>query len=270
MSATKTNHMNSSLKLFTQPDVLHQIAIAPLQKFLNQFTDPASGLSSLNWESPYFCSELARLFTQAESLPPPVREILLLLESAASPENCDRLAAIAQQCLPNLCVSEFHPLALALELWLASPDDLSQFHSPALRSASDEGGSSSSKNHSPASRNQNPKGIQSFSPGSPSAGQSGSDRGYPGFEALNVHDPEWVAPELRPQALDNCITPQASIQESTNPQIQQSNNASSSRAASSESPRPVGRLGASRWWRRWERIGSSREANCDQRNSPSP
>jgi hypothetical protein len=118
--------MNSSLKLFTQSDILHQIGVGPLQKFLNQFTDSDSWLSSLDSDSPYLCSDLARLFTQPRSLSPRLCETLLLLESAAAPEHHDRLAALAQQRLPDLCVTEFHPLALALELWLTFPDDLQQ------------------------------------------------------------------------------------------------------------------------------------------------
>src|SRR6266436_2369765 len=127
MSVTKTKHMNSSLNLFTQPDILHQIGIASLQKFLNRFTDSNSGLSSPNPDSPYFSSELARVFAQPQSLSSRLCETLVLLEAAASAENYERLAAIAQQRLPGFCVSEFHPLAIALEIWLAFPDDLSQF-----------------------------------------------------------------------------------------------------------------------------------------------
>jgi len=45
----------------------------------------------------------------------------------------------------------------------------------------------------PIFETRNPKGIQSFSPGLPSIGQSGSDRGYPGFQPLERHNPERVA-----------------------------------------------------------------------------
>jgi hypothetical protein len=120
--------MSSSLNLFTQPDILHQIGIASLQKLLNQFTE--SDLGCLNSDSPYLCSELARVFAQPQSLSSRLCETLVLLETAASAENYERLAAIAQQRLPGFCVSEFHPLALALELWLNCPDDLSQFAPP--------------------------------------------------------------------------------------------------------------------------------------------
>jgi hypothetical protein len=138
--------MNSSLKLFTQPDLLLQLNRESWQALFSHFAASDPQFSPLNLNSPYFASELARIFAQVQSLSPQLRETLLLLESAASPENSARLSAIAQQRFPNLCISEFHPLALALELWLAFPDDLTQFHpsSPALRSASDEGGSSSS------------------------------------------------------------------------------------------------------------------------------
>src|SRR6266436_2635900 len=137
MSVTKTKHMNSSLNLFTQPDILHQIGIASLQKFLNRFTDSNSGLSSPNPDSPYFSSELARVFAQPQSLSSRLCETLVLLEAAASAENYDRLAAIAQQRLPTLCVSEFHPLALALELWLTCPDDFPPLHSSSSSSSDD-------------------------------------------------------------------------------------------------------------------------------------
>src|SRR5436190_23523299 len=139
--------MNSSLKLFTQSDILHQIGVVSLQKLLTQFTDSNAGLSSLNSNSPYYTSEVARVFTQPQSLSAPLRETLLLLESAASPENHDRLAALAQQRLPDLYVTEFHPLALALELWLSFPDDLIHLCSSSS-SKPGEGGPSSSGNSS--------------------------------------------------------------------------------------------------------------------------
>ena len=125
--------MNSSLKLFTQADVLQQIGMRPLQTFLSHFADSDPQFASLAPDSPYYFSELSRLFTL--SLSQRVSEILALLEHATSPEHCDRLAAIAQQKLPNLSGSEFHPLALALELWLAFPDDLSPFDGSAGRAA---------------------------------------------------------------------------------------------------------------------------------------
>jgi hypothetical protein len=136
--------MNSSLKLFTQPDILQHIGIDSLQKFLNRFTDSNSELSSLNSSSPYYTSELARVFSQPHSLSAGLRETLLLLESAASPQNHDHLATLAQQRLPDLCVTEFHPLAIALELWLAFPDDLAQL----CASSSSSSSSSSSGNTS--------------------------------------------------------------------------------------------------------------------------
>jgi protein ImuB len=43
----------------------------------------------------------------------------------------------------------------------------------------------------------NPKGIASISPGLPRIGRSGSDRGYPGTKASNVHNPERGASNAR-------------------------------------------------------------------------
>src|SRR5882724_10571805 len=105
MTATNTKCMNSRLTLFTQSDILQQIGIGSLQKFLNQFTDSDPQFTSLVPESPYYLCELSRLF--ALSLSPHLVKTLLLLETAASPENYDRLTVVAQQRLPNLCVTEF-------------------------------------------------------------------------------------------------------------------------------------------------------------------
>jgi hypothetical protein len=117
--------MNSSLKLFTQSDILLQLGVGPLHRFLSHFTDSDPQFASLASDSPYYFSELSRLF--AHSLSARVIETLLLLESAASPENYEALAAAVQARFPNLSVTEFHPLALALELWLNFPDDLEKF-----------------------------------------------------------------------------------------------------------------------------------------------
>lgn len=119
--------MNCTLQLFTQPDLLLNISRESLQKLLNHFAAPDPDLSLLDLSSPYFSSELARFFARTQSLSPHLRETLLRLESAASPENYERLSTLAETRIP--CASEFHPLALALELWLASPDELSQLTS---------------------------------------------------------------------------------------------------------------------------------------------
>src|SRR5690242_4904294 len=53
-----------------------------------------------------------------------------------------------------------------------------------------------SLSRSPLPSAENPKGIPPQSPGLPRRGQSGSDRGYPGFEASVFDNPEKVAPRL--------------------------------------------------------------------------
>jgi len=162
--------MNSSLKLFTQSDILHQIGIDSLQKVLSHFTDSDPQLSCLNTESPYFCSELARLFTQPQSLSPRLCETLVLAEAAALPEHHVRLAALAQQRLPDLCVTEFHPIALAIELWLACPVDLAQFNGSAARAARSENvppGEPSNEHAAPTELAEGPRDIGSYRHGAP-------------------------------------------------------------------------------------------------------
>jgi ATP-dependent Lhr-like helicase len=60
---------------------------------------------------------------------------------------------------------------------------------------------------------QNPEGIPRQCPGLPSVGQSGSDRGYPGIEASNVHNPERVAPDV-PDAMVPGTWPHCAIVDS--------------------------------------------------------
>src|ERR1041385_3244880 len=47
------------------------------------------------------------------------------------------------------------------------------------------------------SRRMNPKGIPPQIRGLPSIGQPGSGRGYPGFVATHLHNPEWVVSVVR-------------------------------------------------------------------------
>src|SRR6266567_3512194 len=118
------------LKYFSQPEILQQIGIARLFKFLDEYADDLEVANILLptpvSESDDHFDSLAALLASPGLLPERLRTDLLALEEAAAPENRDRLQAAIAHRIPSVSLANCCPLDCALELWFAAPDELSQ------------------------------------------------------------------------------------------------------------------------------------------------
>src|SRR6266567_5862859 len=118
------------LKYFSQPEILQQIGIARLFKFLDEYADDLEVANILLptpvSESDDHFDSLAALLASPGLLPERLRTALLALEEAAAPENRDRLQAAIAHRIPSVSLANCCPLDCALELWFAAPDELSQ------------------------------------------------------------------------------------------------------------------------------------------------
>src|SRR6185436_8074245 len=81
---------------------------------------------ALNGE--YF-SDLAALLARPDTLPASLRNTLLVLEHAATPENDWKVQDAIHRRIPRVLVSRTCPLDRVLDLWFLVPDELSQFNS---------------------------------------------------------------------------------------------------------------------------------------------
>src|SRR6266852_3771253 len=125
---------------FTQSPILRQIGHRRLARLLNPFDEDlkAAGLVLAEpdpQDDDYF-ADLANALSIAERLPGRLRQTLLTIELAASPENEMPLWRAINRRIPGVSVSHDCALDRALELWFLAPDEFSQFISP----KSDEGG----------------------------------------------------------------------------------------------------------------------------------
>src|SRR6266446_7042837 len=117
------------LHYFSQPAILQQIGVRRLGKFLDGFSDDVQAANILlpdpeSENGDYF--NLLAAAIGASVLPARLRAALLTLETAASPENQDRLDSTIQRRIPCVSLSNY-PVDRALELWFLVPEELSQF-----------------------------------------------------------------------------------------------------------------------------------------------
>src|SRR5260221_10823775 len=122
------------LNYFTQTPILRQIGHRRLAKLLNPFNEDLKA-SNLMLPEPdpqnddYF-ADLANALSITERLPRRLRETLLTIELAASPENDKPLWCVINRRLPGVSVADDCALDRALDLWFLAPEELSQFITP--------------------------------------------------------------------------------------------------------------------------------------------
>ena len=124
------------LSQFTQPAILRQIGHVRLAMFFEGFEQdlaaaPLVPLITINPELSTDLAPVADILATPALLPERLRAALLTLETAASPENRDRLNDALFRRLPCISLKRECPLDCALELWFAVPDELPQFESGA-------------------------------------------------------------------------------------------------------------------------------------------
>jgi hypothetical protein len=137
---TPADNSNGSLHYFIQPAILQQIGTRRLAKLLNAFGDDCKTANivppSDSENEDYFPSLADGLASPA--LPGRLRAALLSLETAAAPENRDRLDSTIQRRIPCVSLAGCCPLDCALELWFQVPEELSQFQTNGALASSPE------------------------------------------------------------------------------------------------------------------------------------
>src|SRR5260221_11330986 len=132
------------LNYFTQTPILQKIGHRRLAKLLNPFNDDIKAASLIlpdpDHENDDYFADLANVLSIAERLPGRLRQTLLTIQLAASPENDKPLWCAINRRIPGVSVSHDCALDRALDLWFAAPEEFSQFAPPALHSLG-EGGS---------------------------------------------------------------------------------------------------------------------------------
>ena len=119
------------LNYFTQTPILRQIGHRRLAMLLNPFDQDlkAGGLvlpEPDRQDDDYF-ADLANALSIAERLPGRLRQTLLTIELAASPENEMPLWRAIHRRIPGVSVSQDCPLDRALELWFLAPEEFTAF-----------------------------------------------------------------------------------------------------------------------------------------------
>jgi len=137
-----------SLKVFTNPAILQSIGHIRIAKFLDSVSDdfraanvllpapPDPAYPTLDSANANYFHSVAAILSAPAGLTENLLKTLLTLESAASPENDDRLREAIQRRIPCVSLAGLCPLDCALELYFLVPDELVQFVPP----KSDEGG----------------------------------------------------------------------------------------------------------------------------------
>ena len=119
--------------LFTQPSILKEIGHPRLAKLLHGFEqdlkDSNLSLPDPDAQNGEYFSDLAALFARPDTLPASLRNTLLVLEHAATPENDAKVQDAIHRRIPRVLVSRTCPLDRVLDLWFLVPDELSQFNS---------------------------------------------------------------------------------------------------------------------------------------------
>jgi hypothetical protein len=120
-----------NLKLFTQPEILEQIGSRRLEKLFNAFRGDLDTehiiLPTPESQNGSYFGSLAATLGSGTKLPDRLRNTLLALETATSPENRSLLDAAIQLRIPTVAVSENCVLDRALELWFHAPEEFSAF-----------------------------------------------------------------------------------------------------------------------------------------------
>src|SRR6266576_4375903 len=126
--------------LFTQPSILKEIGHPRLAKLLHGFEqdlkDSNLSLPDPDAQNGEYFSDLAALFARPDTLPASLRNTLLVLEHAATPENDAKVQDAVHRRIPRVFVSRTCPLDRVLDLWFLVPDELSQFIPVAQTSSS--------------------------------------------------------------------------------------------------------------------------------------
>src|SRR6266481_5460792 len=130
------------LNYFTQSSILRQIGHRRLAKLLNPFDEVLKAASLVlpvpDPQNDDYFADLANALSLAERLPGHLRQTLLTIELAASPENEMPLWRAIKRRLPGVSVSDDCALDRALDLWFLAADEFSQFIAPVHDSASPE------------------------------------------------------------------------------------------------------------------------------------
>src|SRR5207245_3222791 len=114
-----TPQPSTPLHYFSQPAILQQIGVRRLAKLLDGFSDDLRAANVLlpdaESENGDYFNLLAAVF-RAAVLPARLHTALFTLETAASPENQDRLDSTIQRRIPCVSLSNCS-VDRALELW---------------------------------------------------------------------------------------------------------------------------------------------------------
>jgi len=119
------------LNYFTQSSILRQIGHRRLAALLKPFAEELEAarfvLPEPDPENDDYFADLANILSMADRLPARLRQTLLTIELAASPENEMPLWRVIQRRIPSVSVSQDCALDRALALWFVAPEEFSQF-----------------------------------------------------------------------------------------------------------------------------------------------
>src|SRR5260221_5304359 len=122
------------LNYFTQSPILRQIGHRRLAKLLNPFDEDLKSakfvLPQLDPQNDDYFADLANALSMADRLPARLRQTLLTIELAASPEHGMPLWSAINRRIPDLSVAQDYALHRALELWFVVPEEFSQVGPP--------------------------------------------------------------------------------------------------------------------------------------------
>ncbi len=119
------------LNYFTKSPILWQIGHRRLARLLNPFNDDLKAgsfvLPEPDPQNDDYFADLANALSIAERLPGRLRQALLTIELAASPENDKPLWCAIKRRLPSVGVADDCALDRALELWFVAPEEFTAF-----------------------------------------------------------------------------------------------------------------------------------------------
>src|SRR5260221_450710 len=122
------------LNYFTQSPILRQIGHRRLAKLLSPFDEDLKTarlvLPEPDPQNDDYFADLANALSMADRLPGRLRQTLLTIEPAASPENDKPLWCAIGRRIPGVSISHDCALDRALELWFVAPEEFSQFAPP--------------------------------------------------------------------------------------------------------------------------------------------
>src|SRR5580765_1173800 len=137
----------ATLNFFNQSAILRQIGHRRLAKLFGPFAEELKAarcvLPEPDPDDEDYFADLACALSMTDRLPSRLRQTLLTIELAASPENEMPLWRALGRRIPSVSVSQDCPLDRALELWFAAPEEFAQF----TPRKSDQGGPAGSTIH---------------------------------------------------------------------------------------------------------------------------